>query len=1064
MVNCSGNSPNDPKYVDGTQWYLNAINAPDAWDITKGNSDIKITVIDSRGVPQQNHPDLVNKIVTGGDTQPENDHSTRVAGFAGAATDNGEGIASLGWNTSIITYESTNDDNNRSILAGKIDAAVTAGAKVINLSLKTVKGALPECGPLPKASSPKDIYYYYNWSYGLVEDAIDGAIAQNVVVVASAGNTPEILNYNNYPCEDVPYPCYPAQYDGVIGVSGSYQNGNFVDDWNYGDFVDLNAPGATNASQGLYSTTTGGTYGYDSGTSYSAPMVSALAALIISVNDALTPIEIQSIMENTAEKTDSRYQNSPNEHMGYGRINAYKALKYTLEHYGGTLTSSLNIPSGETWTFQPGVTIKFNSAYSTMIVVNSGGKVIAEGTSANPITFEHASGISYWTAFSINSSGNIFKYCNFKHAGTDLSFSGVSGANTIQNCNFQNYNNAAMYFSNSDYNGSTINLSSCTFQGNGKELQYSGNIKLTNSVNIPSNVTLTVSSGTSVKFNGYYSLAVQSGAKIIANGTQANPIFFTSATGSTPGLWAYVILYGGNNVYKYCTFENSSHGLYLSGCTASEGTYNNIENCTFRNNSSYGFTLSQSVAKVKGCIIYNNSNFGIYCYNNPDIKFTGNRIYQNSSTGVFSSTGNFLEFYGNVIENNSGYGIYTKSADHIHLGNPYVFYGKNTIRENGNTEVYAYVGNPDLDMNRSSIHDDTGLEVYNRPGNSQIHAQSCYFGSDCTPQSSVDIFFQDPGCIPHQYPDGWEDGVWYLDGPFGKKTINRGDNLADNYPEDFIIDPSLSDEAKIELCKKIISDRPKSRDAQDALVVLYSVIRADFVENALSESGSFYTYLSNLNSKYPNSEIGKIALRYMIIWKMLENDDEAVINLSNKALKIFTGEEHNDILGILAITYAHRAELNEAKNVLNELKEKCATGDELIRIVEEDISDVEWRIAEGVWEQDDTSKPLPPPEDQPVSSAPNEFAFSTNYPNPFNAVTTITFSLPEASKVKTEVYDLTGRCVAVLCDRHYSAGTYSVQFDGLALASGIYFLRSRMDSIENPGKSQVFTSKMMLMK
>jgi len=95
---------------------------------------------------------------------------------------------------------------------------------------------------------------------------------------------------------------------------------------------------------------------------------------------------------------------------------------------------------------------------------------------------------------------------------------------------------------------------------------------------------------------------------------------------------------------------------------------------------------------------------------------------------------------------------------------------------------------------------------------------------------------------------------------------------------------------------------------------------------------------------------------------------------------------------------------------------------------------------------------------------PSKLILYPNYPNPFNSVTIITFSIPKASQVKTEVYDLTGRRVAVLCDRHYPAGTYSVQFDGSALASGIYILRSRMASIENPDKPQVFTRKMMLMK
>jgi len=99
-----------------------------------------------------------------------------------------------------------------------------------------------------------------------------------------------------------------------------------------------------------------------------------------------------------------------------------------------------------------------------------------------------------------------------------------------------------------------------------------------------------------------------------------------------------------------------------------------------------------------------------------------------------------------------------------------------------------------------------------------------------------------------------------------------------------------------------------------------------------------------------------------------------------------------------------------------------------------------------------------------IKLIPSAIQLYQNYPNPFNPITTITFSLPEASKVKTEVYDLTGRCIAVLCDRYYSAGRYSVQFDGSTLASGIYILRSQMTAIENPGKSQVFSRKMMLMK
>jgi hypothetical protein len=101
-VDCS-ETPNDPKYIDGSQWYLDSIQAPGAWSITKGNTEIKIALIEGGGV-ELTHTDLQSKIV-GGDGNPggiQTPHGTNVAGIAGANTDNGIGIASLGWNYKFI--------------------------------------------------------------------------------------------------------------------------------------------------------------------------------------------------------------------------------------------------------------------------------------------------------------------------------------------------------------------------------------------------------------------------------------------------------------------------------------------------------------------------------------------------------------------------------------------------------------------------------------------------------------------------------------------------------------------------------------------------------------------------------------------------------------------------------------------------------------------------------------------------------------------------------------------------------------------------------------------------
>jgi hypothetical protein len=80
-----------------------------------------------------------------------------------------------------------------------------------------------------------------------------------------------------------------------------------------------------------------------------------------------------------------------------------------------------------------------------------------------------------------------------------------------------------------------------------------------------------------------------------------------------------------------------------------------------------------------------------------------------------------------------------------------------------------------------------------------------------------------------------------------------------------------------------------------------------------------------------------------------------------------------------------------------------------------------------------------------------------NYPNPFNSSTTISFELEEPGNVKLLVYDLLGREITVLADRHMEAGGYNIGFDVSGLSSGIYFYRLRAgDTVE--------TKRMLLLK
>ncbi len=79
---------------------------------------------------------------------------------------------------------------------------------------------------------------------------------------------------------------------------------------------------------------------------------------------------------------------------------------------------------------------------------------------------------------------------------------------------------------------------------------------------------------------------------------------------------------------------------------------------------------------------------------------------------------------------------------------------------------------------------------------------------------------------------------------------------------------------------------------------------------------------------------------------------------------------------------------------------------------------------------------------EPISNAvPQEFALHTNYPNPFNPSTTITFDLLASSSVKLDVFNTLGQKVATLVNEQLPAGSYKTTFDAAELPSGLYFYR-----------------------
>ena len=277
--------PNDPGYINGDQWELSALHMSYAWNngITgkqENGTPVRIGVVDS-GV-FADHEDLDGTAIISGtnycvsaDSAERSDvsdsvgHGTFVTGILAAATGNGVGVAGLAPQAEIVPLKCfTEKDGTISDIVAAIYGGVNDyHCQVLNMSFGTSKTS------------------------SALEEAIAHAAAEGVLLVAAAGNAP------GGSTGDDPV-LYPAGYETVIGV-GSVDREKVISKFSYqNDSVYITAPG-----KGLYGLgiTSGTTYVSGQGTSYAAPMVTAAAALALSVKPGLTPAEFRSLLRDTAE-------------------------------------------------------------------------------------------------------------------------------------------------------------------------------------------------------------------------------------------------------------------------------------------------------------------------------------------------------------------------------------------------------------------------------------------------------------------------------------------------------------------------------------------------------------------------------------------------------------------------------------------------------------------------------------------------------------------------------------------------------------------------------------------
>ncbi len=328
--------PNDPLYDQ--QWNHPIINLPEAWEITKGSSDVVVAVLDSGITSNQDFNcdrSIMGLDFIQGDTDPTDDdniqHGSHVAGIIGACSDNAHGVAGVDWSAKLLHVRICNNQ----------------GCPLNNqlLALQWATGLLNGNGVFPDNSTPADIINMSLGGPGLsqsLQDVITTLVKLDKIVVVAAGNDSNRAELYG-----------PAGLEGVITVGATNRANDIAAYSNHGSSLEIMAPGGQTSlgfdENGGVLSTVKDDFAYFQGTSMASPHIAGVVALMKAVNPELNWAKATHYLQSTAAPIETSLCQQHG--CGTGLVDARAAVQAALDNQsiGPILRlssiSQLNIPN-----------------------------------------------------------------------------------------------------------------------------------------------------------------------------------------------------------------------------------------------------------------------------------------------------------------------------------------------------------------------------------------------------------------------------------------------------------------------------------------------------------------------------------------------------------------------------------------------------------------------------------------------------------------------------------------------------------------------------------------------